>query len=221
MSNLGAKQAVWIVKEARPEHQNAVEWLNQLLPADTNIYLVRVQALRVGDSAPAALFTLLAGPSAAGKQVGAAKKEVAETNMLRFNFWTALTEKYQNRGDFFANVSPNYTSWISTGSGKATLLYVNTITLDHSRIEFQFYGNTPEKNKEYFDMIAARKDEIERAFGAKLDWYRMDDMITSKILYTLPGPGLRMAEEWDNIQNQLVETSYRFRAAMQPFVDAL
>jgi hypothetical protein len=40
LSNLDAKAAVWIASEPRPEHEQAIHWLNEVLPADTAFYLV-------------------------------------------------------------------------------------------------------------------------------------------------------------------------------------
>jgi len=41
MSNLDAKIAIWITSQPRPEHEKAVQWLNETLPADTGFYLIR------------------------------------------------------------------------------------------------------------------------------------------------------------------------------------
>jgi len=64
MSNLEAKTAIWITSEPRPEHETAVHWLNETLPADTSFYLIKIEAYKIGDSDPAPLFTIVAGPSA-------------------------------------------------------------------------------------------------------------------------------------------------------------
>jgi hypothetical protein len=63
LSNLDAKTAFWITSEPRPEHEKAVHWLNEALPADTAFYLVKIEAYRIGDSPPAPLLTVVAGPS--------------------------------------------------------------------------------------------------------------------------------------------------------------
>ena len=62
MSNLDAKLAVWITSEPRPEHETAVHWLNEILPANSSVYLVKLEAYRIGESAPAPLFSIVAGP---------------------------------------------------------------------------------------------------------------------------------------------------------------
>src|SRR6266576_3366972 len=46
MSALGAKAAVWIVSDPRPEHVAAVAWLNESSSAD--FYMVKVEAVKIG-----------------------------------------------------------------------------------------------------------------------------------------------------------------------------
>jgi hypothetical protein len=52
LSNLNAKTAIWITSDPRPEHITAMNYLNEVVPDDTNFYLVRVQAFRIGESEP-------------------------------------------------------------------------------------------------------------------------------------------------------------------------
>ena len=37
--------------------------MNEVVPQDTHFYLIRLQAYRIGESEPAPLFTIDAGPS--------------------------------------------------------------------------------------------------------------------------------------------------------------
>ena len=48
LSSLEAKTAIWIVPEPRPEHTNAVSWLNQSGLA--RFYLVKIEAIQIDDS---------------------------------------------------------------------------------------------------------------------------------------------------------------------------
>ncbi|MCD6520442.1 MAG: DUF4268 domain-containing protein, partial [Anaerolineae bacterium] len=61
LSNLDAKAAIWISSDPRPEHEAAIHWLNEMLPADTAFYLLKLEAYRIGDSLPAPLLTVVAG----------------------------------------------------------------------------------------------------------------------------------------------------------------
>jgi hypothetical protein len=53
LSAMGAKAAIWIASEPRPEHVAAIAWLNESNSAQ--FYMVKVEAVRIGASQPAAL----------------------------------------------------------------------------------------------------------------------------------------------------------------------
>ena len=76
-----ASGAIWIVKEPRQEHINAMAWLNESSNAD--FYLLKVEAVRIGNSNPAPLLTLIVGPSIEAKVSGKAKQEKVERHFIR------------------------------------------------------------------------------------------------------------------------------------------
>ncbi len=45
---LGAKTAIWIVSDPRPEHVAAIAWLNEA--GSAQFYMVKVEAVKIGDS---------------------------------------------------------------------------------------------------------------------------------------------------------------------------
>lgn len=83
---MGARAAIWIVSNPRPEHIAAITWLNE--SSSANFYLLKVEAIQIGDSLPAPLLTEIVGPSEEGKEVGRAKQEIAERYIIRERFWT-------------------------------------------------------------------------------------------------------------------------------------
>src|SRR2546426_987843 len=91
LTSMSAKAAVWIVSDPRPEHVAAIAWLNESSSAD--FYMVKVEAVKIGDSPPAPLFTLIVGPSDETKDIGHAKKEIAERHGLRKRWWTQVIER--------------------------------------------------------------------------------------------------------------------------------
>jgi hypothetical protein len=51
-----------------------------------NFYLLKIEAIQIGDSPPAPLLSVIVGPSEEGKEVGKAKKEMAERYIIREKF---------------------------------------------------------------------------------------------------------------------------------------
>ena len=87
---LDAKAAVWIVADPRPEHVSAVSWLNE--SSEASFYLVKAEAVRIGDSLPAPFLTLIVGPSEDRNEVVGTKRELAERHLIRQRFWSRLLD---------------------------------------------------------------------------------------------------------------------------------
>jgi hypothetical protein len=116
LATIGAKTAIWIVADPRPEHVTAISWLNESQAADFD--LLKVEAVRIGDSPPAPLLTLITGPSLESREVGATKQELKERHIIRQRFWAGLLEMAHEKTNLHANISPGKESWIGTGAGK-------------------------------------------------------------------------------------------------------
>lgn len=105
MTSFEAKTAIWLLEDARPEHLSAVAWLNEA--SSDSFYLVKPEAIRIGDSTPAPLFTFIVGPTEEAWEVGERKRELAEQHYLRRDFWTQLLDKAKQRTKLHAALSPS------------------------------------------------------------------------------------------------------------------
>ena len=112
---MGAKAAIWIVSDPRPEHVAAITWLNEATSAA--FYMVKVEAVRIGSSPAAPLFTLIVGPSEETEEVGHTKREIAERYTIRKRWWTQLIERSAKISKLHAHITPGEYSWIGTSSG--------------------------------------------------------------------------------------------------------
>ncbi len=56
MSNLNVKIAIWVSTDPRAEHVTVINYLNEVVPQDTHFYLLKLQAYRIAESAPAPLL---------------------------------------------------------------------------------------------------------------------------------------------------------------------
>ena len=51
-----AKAIIWIVKDVRDEHKQAIEWLNKVTDDQTAFFLIRIELWQIEDSSPAPKF---------------------------------------------------------------------------------------------------------------------------------------------------------------------
>lgn len=127
-----AHRAIWVTSDPRPEHVKAVAWLNDSTPA--SFHLFKVEAVQIGDSAPAPLLTPIVGPSVESKRVAQSKKESGERLAARLDYWTQLLEIASGLTKLHSNVSPSQHPYISTGAGMAGLSLQYWVRQDDARV---------------------------------------------------------------------------------------
>jgi hypothetical protein len=220
LSAFEAKTAIWIVAEPRPEHVAAITWLNESAPA--SFYLVKLEAVRIGDSLPAPLLTLIVGPSPEGREIGGTKKEYAERHMLRQRFWKALQERAASRTNLHAGVSPNYSPYFGVSAGKSGLQFVYMIGQHKSRVELVIIRGTEEESTAVFNQLKNHQEEIEKSFHDPLDWELLKGSKRSRIAKRLDSGGYRNPEsEWPRIQDEMIDTMVRLESALRPYIEKI
>ena len=221
MSNLDAKTAIWVTSDPRPEHEKAVNWLNEALPADTGFYLVKLQAYRIAGSPPAPLLTVVAGPSEAGREIGQQKKDLAERHILRLQFWEQLLQRAKQQTQIHARISPGKDNWVSAGAGKSGLTYAYVVLMDGARVELYIDTGDAEKNKTIFDHLADKREQIDGEFGQSLDWQKLEHKRASRIALLIAGGGLTQQDTWPDLQDRMISAMVRLHAALQPHIRKL
>jgi len=218
LSNLDAKTAIWITTEPRTEHRTAINWLNEISPSDTSFYLVKVEAVTIGGSEPAPLLTTISGPSLEAKQIGRQKGALAQTQVNRREFWGGLLEKAKAKTKLYTNVRPHKDNWLNTGAGKAGLWWSFVITMDRGVVQLNI-DRGPDKKDEtdkIYEQIQNDRESIEKTFGDKLSWNRMEGRLVCRIESFSQIGGLRDEEKWGKIQEDMIDRMVRLEKALKP-----
>jgi len=219
LTALGAKGAIWIVKDPRPEHLAAVQWLNQAL--DTDFYMVKVEAVKIADSQPAPLFTLIVGPSREAKEVGQTRKDVAERYAIRNHWWTRLIERSAQRSKLHAHITPGDYSWIAVSAGYPGMTYNYNVTQNGRSAELYIDRgrDAEDENRALFDQFELQREAIEQSFGGPLSWEALEGKRACRIRAPLETGGYRSAsEEWDMLHDSQIDAMIRLERALRPYV---
>lgn len=220
ISNVGAKIAIWISSNPRPEHERAIEWLNQA-SMDAYFYLVKVEAFKIGNSEPAPKFTIISGPSETAASVGKEKKELAERHKRRLEFWKSLLKKSKGKTNLHSNITPGINGWISTGAGKSGLSYDYGITYKSGQIELYIDTGNYDVNKRIFDELFKNKELIEAEFGSRLEWQRLEDKRASRIRKVYDYANLSDEEKWDKLQEDMIDGMIRLEKSLKKFIEKI
>jgi len=186
--------------------------------------MVKVEAVRIGGSPAAPLFTLIVGPSEETRNVGRTKKEIAERYGIRKQWWATLIERSAAVSKLHAHISPGEYSWLGTSSGIRGLGLVYTVGQDECGAELYIDRgkDSEEENKHIFDHLSEHREAIDKAFGGGLDWQRLDNRRACRIRFTRKGGGYRSPEEeWPAIQDAIILAMNRFEQALRPYLKQL
>ncbi len=218
---LGAKAAIWIVSDPRPEHITAISWLNESY--SVSFYLIKLEAIRIGDSLPAPMLTLIVGSSEESQQAGDTKKELKERQLLRNRFWTQLLNRARERTPLHANIAPSDRSylWTPVKNGLYLRYGIQQHTSDVKLYIDRGADRKDRENSEIFDALVEAKGEIEEAFGEPLEWYRLEGKRACRIDKQLSLGGYRDEEKWHEIQDAMIDTMIRLDNALKPHIDKL
>jgi hypothetical protein len=219
LTALEAKIAIWIVSEPRPEHVKAISWLNE--GSSASFYLVKVEAIKIGDSPPAPLLTLITGPSEEAINAGATKKEIAERYAIRKRFWTGLLEKSRQKTKLHAGISASQYNWIGSSVGLPSGLGLNyAVRVHDAQVELYIDADrdTGEGNTAILEQLKVHQQRIEQAFGGSLDWESLEGKRACRITKKVSVGGWQDEEKWPEAQDALVDSMIALEASLRPFL---
>ena len=222
LTSLDAKIAIWIVSKPRPEHVKAVAWLNE--SSSAAFYLVQVEAIKIGESPPAPLLTLITGPSEEAVKAGDTKKELAGRYIIRKRFWTELLEKAKQKTKLHAGISAGQYHWIGTSAGLPTGLGLNyIIRKTDARVELYIDSNrdTGDENKKVFEKLLGSKDAIEKSFGDPLNWEALEGKRACRISKKIEIAGWQNEDRWPEAHEAMIEAMIALESSLRPHIKGL
>lgn len=148
---------------------------------------------------------------------------MAERHELRYAFWVSLLEKIKQKTTLHANISPCIYSWIGTGAGIRGLGYNYSVTYKYAQAELYIdRGKDGEaENEKIFDELFSHHDEIDKEFGEKLNWERLDNRRACRISKRFDYAGLSNKDKWADLQNDLIDAMIRLEKATKRYVKDL
>lgn len=181
-SGKDASVVVWIVKRARDEHRQAIEWLNQHTDEQIGFFLVEIELWQIDDSAYAPMFKVVERPNDWAKEIKKVSVTSNATQQARLEYWTAFNNyAFANKAFVkeFKQRKPSTDHWMSLSIGTSACGMSILRLQQQSQVGVELYIND---DKELFRSLYERKAEIEADVGAELDWRELPEKKASRIL---------------------------------------
>ena len=216
-SGLDAAVVVWIVASARAEHASAIEWLNKHTDNELSFFLLEVHAFKIGDSDPAPQFTIIEQPNDFAKTAKTVAKsnDLNEAQKQRLEFWTQFNDVVEAKGKPFNKRKATTDHWynVAIGSSDANIS-IDLVNKEH-KIRVSIWISD---NKDLYDSLALRKDEIEEALGFSLEWNRLDNKKASYISTYIKGLDFKKQDNYPYLMEQIIDRVLKMRKVFPQYM---
>ena len=217
-----ASVVIWVTSEFRPEHREAMDWLNRWTPEEIEFYGVQVRAVRIGESLPAPEFRPVAFPNHWTKQARRKASGTASADKEKqLSFFTPLSERLVRNG-----VAPQVLRYqgvpriISTGVPHTN--YSIYLTDQYLQVHLWINAGSREDTNQIFDALEKESEAIqaELAVESKWIWERQDNRPWAYVGIRTKG-SLNEPERWEELRAWVVEHLPRFQNVIDPRLERI
>ena len=204
-----ANVVVWLTREFRDEHRQALDWLNQRTGEDTLFFGVVVELWKIDDSRPAAHFNLVATPNDWRKRI---VRPVSEKGERYRAFFQRLIDTMRGEHRFTSPPRARAQGWCAFYTGYKRFTYAAAFSSQQRvRVELYIDSGDAGENQDLFDELQQQKESIETALGYSLDWQPLDQRRACRIATYRAGTINSEEDELSEIYNWMVKRLLDFK----------
>ncbi len=168
-SGYDAEVIIWIVRDVREEHQNAIDWLNEHTDENINFFLIKIELWQIEGSNPAPKFEIIVSPNEWAKTIKSSPTsgELTDTRLQQLEFWNKFKNYVRELDGQIRLRTPRPQHWYDISIGSADAHISLTTNSRENLIGCEVYIN---KNRDLYNFLLDKKDEIESEIGEKIEW---------------------------------------------------
>lgn len=219
---------VWLTREFRDEHRQALDWLNQRTGENTEFFGVVVEAWRIDDSRPAPHFNLVVTPNDWQKQSfssvrqGGAAGNTSERGERYRQFFQSLIDIMREQHQFTNVRKAPAKRRCDFSSGFPGISYRAAFNQGMmAAVSVSIDRGDGEVNREIFDRLVDRKEAIESFLGEPLVWEVVEYRQVRRVLIRRPGSIDDDPDTLESIQQWMVEHLLNFKRVFGPHLTEL
>ena len=207
-SGLEASWAVLVAKDFRPEHRSALHWLNKISGSESGFFGVELNAVRIGDSAPAVKLDVVVEPDDFTREVRASNKaETAGTSRYR-DWWREFLPEFHSTYPGWSNSqTPSSGNWTNFPSGRSGTVYSLAFSWPKGASRYRLKaGVYLHEGDEAFAALEEQRSAIEESCELELIWDDMPDARAAQIFVTLEDADPDDRESWPRYREWAIST---------------
>ena len=207
-SGKGAEVIVWIVKHARDEHKQAIEWLNQHTDENVGFFLFVIELWRINDSLPAPKFNIIEKPNDWAKTMKVVDS-LSTHQKMQLDFWQSFADYAFKRDDFkktFSRRKAQPQHWYDVSLGSSIYHIAFTINSQKKKIGAEIYIHD---HKDTYEQFKSHASEIEQELGVEVIWREANK--DCRILVLNDGDVKKGTAAWEEYFNWFCEMGIKLR----------
>ena len=229
MAGYDAGVAVWIARQFRDEHREALDLLNRRTDGDAEFFGVVVELWTIAGSPPAPHFRVVSAPNAWRRQTkqkakAAEGRGVTEKEERYRTFFNGLLEELRTKYPGLTNIrTAPPESWIPFPAGYGSVRYNAAFTGDRqARIELYIDGGEKAWNERLFTALEERKEGIESSLGGvQLEWDKLENRRACRISAPRSGSIDDDQRSLNRLREWMIEKLLAFRSTFGPILSEM
>ena len=209
-SGVDADIIVWIAPRFYDEHRDAIQWLNENSREGVDLFAIRLEVWKIGDSDPAVRLNPVAEPSEWKEKAKRSEGELTETEQLQEEFWTEFRDRIEDRDTPLSARKPNPQHWYNNPIGKTgfELAFILNSRDNELRAELIIRDNP-----EAYGELIEQSQQIESEFDWELTWHEPEETRAgkerSRIVVT-KSADVTDQDQWDEYLDWMIEHGEKF-----------
>ncbi|MBU1411198.1 DUF4268 domain-containing protein, partial [Myxococcota bacterium] len=216
----GDVRIILVSADFSTELTTAVLWLNQ---RELDITCIRLRPYRMGNEILIDASQIIPLPEAEEYEVKLREQEKEKRKVesarheIFHRFWSQLLARAGQKTQLMSSHSPSKSNWISCSIGRRGFNLDIALAKEYALVDcYILVERNKEKSVAAFDALMEHREEIEKRFGAPLEWRSVDKNRSCRIVYMVPDAGWTLPEsEWPEMQDRMIDALVRLDAALR------
>lgn len=217
-TNLDAKTCIWITKEPRQEHINAVNWLNK--ETSLSFYMLSIEAISIDESRAAPLFQIICRPDEEIRLAAATDAELTDRGRFNIDFWSEMNKKCESVLPGFCGRKPLKYHFHSQAAGRGGFNYSFIAGSKFYAVDFYIDTTDEHLNKFILSQLVPSQEQIEKSFGKQLHFDPIPGKRACKVRYVI-GNGDVMKLNKEKVQKELINHMISLEKTFKPIIPTL
>ncbi|MBR3936447.1 MAG: DUF4268 domain-containing protein [Bacteroidaceae bacterium] len=206
-SGKGAEVIIWIVKRARDEHRQAIEWLNRHTDSNVGFFLVEIELWQIDNSSLAPKFNIVEKPNDWAKTMKSIDG-LNETQKFKVEFWQQFNNQLEGNPAFLKEFhlrTPQPHHWYDLSLGTSSYYISLTINTQKRNLSAGLYIPN---DKALFQKMKDNSRLFEEGVGKELE-FREASKACRILMYK--SMNIKDSTKWPEAIDWLFETALKFK----------